>query len=94
MLSALYDPQSVQMYHNEYLKLINYYMNTKRPSTFVRYFNINIDNSIYDEKTDATYDLYHVSNIRFNLYDFTPSFYLAPVLNASGNITDLRVNNT
>ena len=90
MLSALYDPQSVQTYHGEYLKLINYYMNTKRPSTFVRYFNIDIDNSTYDDKLDATYDLYHVSNIKFNIYDFTPSYYLAPIVNAAANVPDLR----
>lgn len=90
MQSALYDPQSVQTYHTEYLKLINYYMNTKRPSTFVRYFNIDIDNSTYDDKLDATYDLYHVSNIKFNIYDFTPSYYFAPVVNAASNVPDLR----
>jgi hypothetical protein len=90
MQSALYDPQSVQSYHSEYLKLINYYMNTKRPSTFVRYFNIDIEQSTYDDKLDATYDLYHVSNIKFNIYDFTPSYYLAPIVNAAANVPDLR----
>jgi len=90
MQSALYDPQSVQVYHNEYLRLINFYMNTKRPSTFIRYFNIDVDNSIYDDKLDATYDLYHVSNIKFNIFDFTPSYYLAPVVNAAANVPDLR----
>lgn len=90
MQNALYDPQAVQTYHNEYLKLINFYMNTKRPSSFVRYFNIDIDQSTYDDKLDATYDLYHVSNIKFNIYDFTPSYYLAPVLNAATNVPDLR----
>ena len=90
MQSALYDPQIVQLYHSEYLKLINYYMNAKRPSTFVRYFNIDIDNSIYDDKLQATYDLYHVSAIKFNIYDFTPSYYLAPVINAAANVPDLR----
>lgn len=90
MLNSLYDPQLVQNYHSEYLKLIKYYSNIKRPSSFIRYYNIDIDNSTYDEKLEATYDMYHISNIRFNLYDFTPSFYLAPVLNASGNVSDLR----
>lgn len=90
MLNSLYDPQSVQTYHSEYLKLIKFYMNTKRSSSFVRYYNIDIDNSTYDTQLEATYDMYHASNIRFNLYDFTPSFYLAPVLNATANVTDLR----
>ena len=90
MLSALYDPQTVQSYHNEYLKLINFYMNTKRPSVFVRYYNIDIDSSKYDEKLEATYDLYHISSIKFNVYDFTPSYYLAPVVNAAASVQDLR----
>jgi len=63
MLNALYDPQIVQSYHNEYLKLINFYMNTKRPSSFVRYYNIDIGASVYDDKLEATYDLYHVSSL-------------------------------
>ncbi len=90
MLSALHDPQIVQTYHGEYLKLINFYMNVKRPSSFVRYFNIDIVQSVYDEKLEATYDLYHVSNIKFNIYDFTPTYYLAPVMNAAANVPDMR----
>jgi len=90
MLSALYDPQIVQSYHNEYLKLINFYMNIKRPSCFVRYYNIDIGSSIYDDKIDATYDLYHVANLKFNVYDFTPSYYLAPIVNAAASVQDLR----
>ncbi|MFA7507492.1 MAG: hypothetical protein WCZ11_04565 [Bacilli bacterium] len=90
MLSALHDPQIVQSYYTEYLRLINFYMNTKRPSSFIRYFNIDIKNSTYDDKLEATYDLYHISNIKFNIYDFTPSYYLAPVVNNSANVNDMR----
>lgn len=90
MLNALYDPQIVQSYHNEYLRLINFYMNTKRPSSFVRYYNIDIGASIYDDKLEATYDLYHVSSLKFNVYDFTPTYYLAPVVNATASVQDLR----
>jgi len=88
--SALYDPQLVKGYHSEYLNLIKFYMNTKRPSVFVRYFNIDLDNSIYDDQLDATYDLYHVSNIKFNVYDYTPTYYLAPIVNTASNVPDLR----
>jgi hypothetical protein len=90
MLSALYDPQIVQTYHDEYLKLLTFYQNAKRPSVFIRYFNIDTENSTYDDKLDATYDLYHVSNIKFNIYDFTPTSYVAPVVNAAANVPDLR----
>jgi len=90
MLNALYDPQIVQSYYSEYLNLVKYYMNAKRPSVFVRYYNIDINNSTYDEKLEATYDLYNVSRIMFNIYDFTPSFYVAPVVNATSNNPDMR----
>jgi len=90
MQSVLHDPQIVQNYYNEYLKLINYYMNLKRPSTFVRYFNIDISQSTYNEKLESSYDLYHVSNLKFNIFDFTPSYYIAPIVNNSANINDLR----
>lgn len=90
MLNAFQDPQSVQGYHNEYLNLIKYYMNTKRPSTFVRYYNIDLDNSSYDEHLEATYDMYNITNIKFNIYDFTPSFYISPVVNATANVPDMR----
>jgi len=90
MHSALYDPQNVQSYHNEYLKLINFYMNTKRTSSFIRYYNIDINESVYDDKLEATYDLYHVSTLKFNVYDFTPTYYLAPIVNVATNVPDLR----
>jgi hypothetical protein len=88
-MSALYDPQSVQNYHTEYLKLIKYYMNAKRPSSFVRYFNIDRERSTYDEKLQATYDLYSNSDIHFNIYDFTPLYYISPIVNASSDVQDL-----
>lgn len=90
MYSSLNDPQLVKNLHTEYLRLINFYMNTKRPSTFVRYYNIDVKNSTSDEKFEGTYDRYHVSNIRFDIYDFTPSYYLAPVVNAASSVQDLR----
>jgi hypothetical protein len=90
MLNAISDPQIIRTYHSEYLKLINYYMNAKRSSSFVRYYNIDINNSTYDDQLEATYDLYHVSDMKFNIYDFTPSFYLAPIVNAASNVPDSR----
>lgn len=90
MQNVLFDPQAVQSYHNEYLNLIKYYMNVKRPSSFVRYYNIDLNNSSYDDKLEATYDLYTVSNIKFNVYEFTPTYYLAPIVNAATNVPDTR----
>lgn len=90
MLNTFYDPQIVQGYYNEYLQLIKYYMNVKRPSVFVRYYNIDVDNSTFDKDLETTYDIYTYSDIRFNLYDFTPTFYLAPIVNASANTPDMR----
>lgn len=90
MLNAMLDPQIVQTYHSEYLSLIKFYMNAKRPSSFVRYFNIDVNNSTYDSKLEASYDLYHISDIKFNVYDFTPSYYIAPIVNATASVPDLR----
>lgn len=89
-MSSIYDPQLVKSYHEEYLGLIKYYMNAKRSSSFIRYYNVDRDKSVFDDKLEASYDIYHNSGIRFNIYDFTPSYYLAPIVNASSNVQDLR----
>lgn len=83
------DPQSVSEYHSEYLKLINFYKNFKRPSVFVKYYNINYDYSTYDNDTRATYDIYTTSKIIFDVYDLTPTYMINPIVNATSNITDM-----
>ena len=83
------DPQLVSNYHKEYLHLINKYKNIKRPSIFIKYYNINIDTSSHDEETKSTYDLYTHSEIRFDVYDLTPTYVLSPIVNATSNVPDM-----
>lgn len=90
MYTSLHEPQLIQEYYTEYLKTINRYHNITRNSLFIKYHNINEVQSIYDEKDDATYDIYNISNIVFDVYDFTPAYFTAPVLNRSANVIDLQ----
>ena len=89
MQNFLSDPLNVQQYHNEYLKIMNYYQNTKRPSCFVRYFNIDVARSTYEEGLNSSYDTYQFSKIIFNLYDLTPTNYSLPVINTTTAVPDL-----
>ena len=82
-ISALSDPKLISEYHQEYLKLINTYDSFKRPSIFVKYFNINYDMSTRRSDTDTTFDIYNKSGIVFDIYDLTPTYNIAPVVNAS-----------
>lgn len=90
MFNIFHEPTLVKNYHTEYLKLINYYKNLKRPSSFVRYYNIDRENSTYDGKSESTYDIYKYSDVRFNIYDYTPSYYLAPIVNTASSVQDMR----
>lgn len=85
----LLDPQLVSDYHREYLKLINFYQNFKRPSIFVRYYNVNMDISISDQDTNSTYDIYKSSRIVFDIYDLTPVYMINPLVNATNNVPDM-----
>ncbi len=90
MKTFLSDPQSTQDYHDEYLKLINYYQNTKRPAAFIKYYNINNNVSIHtEEEMNTTYDIYSHSEIRFDIYDLTPCNYVLPITNTTSPVTDL-----
>jgi len=75
--------------YSEYLKLINYYYNTKRQTPLVKYYNLNMDISIVNENLNSSYDIYSNSGLYFDLLDFTPAYYLTPVLNISSSIPDL-----
>lgn len=89
MLTSLHEPQLLQGYYEEFLKQINQYQNIERTGIFVKYFNINIPQSIYKETLKSTFDNYNVSQVRFDIYELTPVFYIAPVQNSIANVTDL-----
>ncbi len=83
--NSLLDPFLVSQYHKEYLSLINFYDNHKRPSSFIRYYNIDYDESIYQNTIESTFDLYKISEIKFDIYDFTPTYVLAPIVSSTVN---------
>ena len=88
MLTSMSDPYLIAQYHQEYLSLINLYRNYKRPGTFIKYYNINYDESIKNPETMSTFDLYNMSSIKFDIYDLTPTFNITPIVSATTNATD------
>ena len=88
MLNSMDDPYLIAQYHQEYLSLINLYRNYKRPGTFIKYYNINYDESIKNPETMSTFDLYNISSVKFDIYDLTPTFNITPIVSATTNATD------
>jgi len=78
--NVLHEPNLVAHYQKEYLTLLNYYEQVIRPSIFIKYYNISLS-SIYDENSFSTYDHYSSSNIKFNIYEFTPAFFMQTINN-------------
>ncbi|MFW6219359.1 MAG: hypothetical protein ACOC33_00695 [bacterium] len=89
LYNTLLEPQLVSDYHREYLHLINKYKNYKRPSVFIKYYNINYDISVSDNDTHSVFDIYKKSNVLFDIYDLTPSYVLNPINNATSNVQDM-----
>ena len=71
--------------YKEYLDLIDYYKNVKTNSIPIRYYNINLEQSKYDEDMLLTFDkfTYTVTGIVYDVYEFTPAFYTSPIVNAT-----------
>lgn len=90
MLTVLHDPNNVQDYHTEYLKLINYYQNVTRDAIFIKYYNINVPQSIYEQHIESSFDIYGVSEIKFDIYDLTPARHIQAISNRTSNVTDLK----
>lgn len=87
--NILFEPLYVQTLYTEYAKLIKKYENIKRPSAFARYYNINKNASTYDFKVESSYDHFHTNGIVYDIYEYTPLFYTAPVGNDSMDASDL-----
>jgi len=82
-ISNIYhEPNLVAYLQKEYINLVNYYEQVSRQSIFVKYYNINMS-SIYEEKSFSTYDHYSSSNIQFDIYEFTPIYFLQAITNRS-----------
>ena len=79
----------IEKTYSEYLKLIDYYRNVKRPSIFGRYLNINVDHSVFDIGADVVFDRYG-SGVRYDVYDYTPFYYTSQVINDAASNMDLK----
>lgn len=90
MYNILHDPHLVQQfYQKNYMDLIKYYQNVARTGIYIKYYNISNDISHFDFDTNATVDIYASSDVHFNLYDLTPSFFVQSVNNRSTMVQDL-----
>jgi hypothetical protein len=89
MQNSLNDPQMIAEYHQEYLTLINHYDNFKRPGTFIRYYNINFTESDKHPVVQSTFDTYS-SNIKFDIYELTPTYNISPINNSTVNLTEKK----
>ena len=89
MLTSLHEPQLLQSYYEDFLSQINQYQSINRTGVFVKYYNINVAQSIYEKTLESTLDIYGISEVRFDIYELTPVFYIAPVSNSIMNVQDL-----
>jgi len=89
MLTSLHEPQLLQSYYEDFLSQVNQYQNVTRTGVFVKYYNINVEQSIYEKTLESTLDIYGISEVRFDIYELTPVFYIAPVSNSIMNVQDL-----
>ena len=77
-----FEPNLMSLYQKEYLTLINYYTQLTRNGIFIKYFNINLS-STYDDKLFSTYDRYNASDIKFDIYEYTPVYNIQTITNRS-----------
>lgn len=90
MLTVLNEPKLVQSYNTEYYRLINFYSNVKRPSAFIKYYNLATDISPHDKITAETYDSYIKTNNVWDVYDITPTQIISAIQNTPEQIPDLK----
>ena len=83
MYDSLYDPYLTSQYHEEYLKLINTFKDLKRPGSFIKYFNINFQQSTRQIDVKSTFDIYSTSDIKFDIYELTPTYNISPIINST-----------
>lgn len=90
MLTVLEEPKLVQTYNTEYYRLINFYSNVKRSSTFIKYYNLVTDISPHSSITNETYDTYIKTNNYWDVYDITPTQIISAIQNTPEQVPDLK----
>ena len=89
MLSVINEAKLVQDLNTEYYRLINFYSNIKRQSTFIQYYNID-PSSPRNPETQETFDFYSKTRSVWNVYDLTPTQIIAAIQNSPDNMADLK----
>lgn len=92
MFDTTYDPYFVSEFHKEYLGLINTFKDLKRPGSFIRYYNINFQQSIKYPDIDSTFDIYNTNGIVFDIYEMTPTYNITPIVSSSAFVMDKKGN--
>lgn len=90
MLTVLNEPKLIQDYNTEYYKLINFYSNVKRPSVFIKYYNLDVNCSPNELITCETYDSYMKTQNIWNVYDITPTQIISAIQNTPDQSPDLK----
>jgi len=88
--SILHETKYVQDVYSEYLNFINRYQNLNRQGVFLKYYNIDLIESTYEKNIESTYDIYNISDIKFNLYEMCPAFFIQPLVNRVNNVSDVK----
>jgi hypothetical protein len=80
-INVLFEPKLISEVQKDYLNYINTYKNLLRPSIFIKYYNVNTLASTVDPMILATHEEYTVSDIKFDMYDYTPLLFNQQVQN-------------
>lgn len=81
MRNVLLEPSYVSQLYSEYLSHINKYHNLKRPSIFIRYLNINKQESIINTDLTSANNRFNSNGIVYDIYENTPIYYTSGVVN-------------
>lgn len=92
MFDTTYDPYFVSEFHEEYLRLINIFKDLKRPGSFIRYYNINFQQSIKQPDINSTFDIYNTNGIVFDIYEMTPTYNITPIVSSTAFVMDKKGN--
>lgn len=92
MLDSTYDPYLVSLFHEEYLTLINTFRDLKRPGAFIRYYNINFQQSVVRQDINSSFDNFNINGIYYDIYELTPCYNISPIVSSSGFVSDKKGN--
>ncbi len=87
--NILKEPLLIQSIYNEYCSEIIEYQNFNRPSIFIKYLNINKQKSIVDTQLNSSVDKFTTNGIVYDIYEYTPLYYIASIINDSTNNSEL-----